>query len=53
MMAIGNSILQHPRGNGNSKFSPGYDRIGEESENLLTRMFSTKTYVSMKTYANV
>lgn len=52
-MAIGNSILQHPWGNGNSKFSPGYDRIGEESENLLTRMFSTKTYVSMKTYANV
>lgn len=29
MMAIGSSILQCSQGNGNGKFSCGYDRIGE------------------------
>lgn len=49
MMAIGSSILQSSWGNTNSKFSPGYDRIGEQSENLSTEMFSTEIYVLMKT----
>lgn len=52
MMAHSCSILQCLQGNGNIKFSPGFDGVGEQSQHLLTKMCSTKIYVPMETYVN-